>query len=484
MNVPNGLFGTHQVREVLPVKLVSRRLLAALAVIALVASACSSTAASVAPSAPASAPASIAASVAPGTPGPSTCAAAANATQVEVVSWWTTGGEAAGFNQIINKFNCDNPASFVVNSAIAGGAGSNAQAALQARVLANTPPDSFQVHMGHELLDTYVTPGYMDNLDDLYAANGWTTQFPKGVLDIVSAKDSAGAVHYYSVPLDIHRANVLWYNKTVFTANNLTAPKTWDEFFTVADALKAKGITALAVGDNGIWANGMLLESILISALGADGYNGLWTGSTDWAGAKVTAALNTYKKVLTYINTDHSSLSWDQAADYLIPASAGAQPKAAMTLMGDWAAGEFDNKNFTDYGWVAAPGNDKIYDALADSFGLPKAAKNKAQVKAFLTLLGSAAGQDIFNPYKGSIPANSTAGNPPAGAKQYSTYQKWALGEWKADAIVPSLEHGAAAAPAWKGAVETAVTAFVANPDVSGLQTALVQACKDAKVCK
>ena len=54
----------------------------------------------------------------------------------------------------------------------------------------------------------------------------------------------------------------------------------------------------------------------------------------------------------------------------------------------------------------------------------------------------------------------------------------------KADAIVPSLEHGAAAAPSWKGAWETAVTAFVSNPDVPTIQTALAQACKDAKVCK
>jgi hypothetical protein len=76
------------------------------------------------------------------------------------------------------------------------------------------------------------------------------------------------------------------------------------------------------------------------------------------------------------------------------------------------------------------------------------------------------------------------AGNPPADAKQYSTYQKWAMGEWKGDTIVPSMEHGAAAAPSWKGAIETAVTSFVATPDVPTLQTALVAACKDAKVCK
>ena len=444
------------------------RLLAVISVAAIVASACSSSSATTAPSA-----------------GPSgTCTQQAGATPIEAVSWWTTGGESSGFNAIINTFNCANPQYFVTNSAIAGGAGSVAQAALQNRVLNGTPPDTFQVHMGHELLDTYVTPGFMDNLDDLYSANGWTTQFPKGVLDIVSAKDASGTVHYYSVPLDIHRANVLWYNKTVFTANNITPPTTWADFMTAAAALQAKGITPLAVGDNGIWANGMLLEDVLIGQLGADKFKGLWTGTTDWASADVTTALTTYKQLLTFVNSDHSSLTWDQAADYLIPASAGAQPKAAMTIMGDWAAGEFDNKGFTDYGYVAAPGGTGIYQALADSFGLPSKAQHKDGVKKFLTLLGSAAGQDIFNPYKGSIPANTQAGNPPADQKQYSTYQKWAMGEWKADSIVPSMEHGAAAAPSWKGAIETAVTSFVASPDVAALQTALVAACKDAKVCK
>jgi glucose/mannose transport system substrate-binding protein len=460
------------------VKLPSRRILAVLSVTALVASACSSSAT---PSPAGNTPGPTAAVTAAVTPAPT---AAAGQTPVEVVSWWTTGGEASGFNAIIDAFNTANPTIQVTNSAIAGGAGSNAQAALQNRVLAGTPPDSFQVHMGHELLDTYVTPGYMDNLDDLYAANGWTTQFPKGVLDIVSAKDASGATHYYSVPLDIHRANVLWYNKTVFTSNNLTPPATWADFVTDAKVLAAKGITPLAVGDNGIWASGMLLEVMLIAELGSDGYNGLWTGVTDWSGAKVTAALNDFKTVLGYVNSDHSSLTWDQAADYLIPASAGAQPKAAMTMMGDWAAGEFDNKKFTDYGWIAAPGTTGVYDALADSFGLPSKAQHKDQVKLFLTLLGSAAGQDIFNPYKGSIPANSTAGHPATGAKQYSAYQTWAMGEWKADSIVPSLEHGAAAKPSWKGAVEAAVTVFVANPDVPTLQAALVQGCKDAGICK
>jgi glucose/mannose transport system substrate-binding protein len=468
-----------RVSEVISVKFPSG-LLALISGAAIVASACSSGPAPVAPSA-----------------GPSgTCGAASDAIKIEAVSWWITGPESDGFNALVNKFNCDNPQYWVSNSAIAGGTGTVAQAALQNRVMDGRPPDTFQIHMGHELLDTYVLPGFMANLDDLYAANGWTTQFPPGLLDIVGAKDAAGTVHYFSVPLDIHRANVLWYNKTVFAANNLKAPTTWDEFLVVAEALKAKDITPLAIGDSEIWASGMILEDVLLAQLGAAKFNGLWTGATDWSNAEVTTALDTYKKILSYANSDHSSLKWDQAADYLIPPGTGAQPsagaqpstaappKAAMTIMGDWVTREFDNKSFTDYGYVAAPGGTGIFQALADSFGLPAQAPQTEGVKKFLTFIGSAPGQDIFNPHTGSIPANLQGGNPPAEAKQYSTYQKWAIAEWKNDIIVPSLEFGAAAAPSWKGAIEGALTSFSANPDVASLQAALVQACKDAKACR
>jgi glucose/mannose transport system substrate-binding protein len=388
---------------------------------------------------------------------------------VEIFSWWTTGGEATGLQKLMDKFNADNPDLHVFNQAVAGGAGANAQAVLKTRMLGGDPPDSFQVHMGHELIDTWVTTDYMVNLDDLYEANGWKDQFPQGVLDIVSFDG-----HYWSVPVNIHRANVLWYNKKAFEANGLQPPTTWDEFKTAADKLKAAGITPLALGDKEAFASGQLFETILIGTLGADGYSGLWTGKTDWAGADVTQALETFKMALGYINDDHASLTWDQANDLIISG------KAAMTVMGDWIDGDYIAKKFTDYGWAPVPGNDGIYDALSDTFGLPKNSKHPEATKKFLTLLGSAEAQDIFNPLKGSIPANTTAGNPPAGEKQYDDYLKSAQADWKTDTIVPSLEHGAAAKPSWVSAFSQAVVEFVTNQDVAATQAALVQAAKDA----
>ena len=150
-------------------------------------------------------------------------------------------------------------------------------------MLGGAPPDSFQIHMGHELTDTWVVTGKMEPLDDIYTQMGWDSAFPKGVLDIVSYEGKP-----YSVPVNIHRANVLWYNKKVFADNGLKPPETFDDFFAVADVLKARGITPLAFADQEGFESVQTFETTAIGVLGAEGYNGLWTGQTAWTGPEMT----------------------------------------------------------------------------------------------------------------------------------------------------------------------------------------------------
>jgi glucose/mannose transport system substrate-binding protein len=404
----------------------------------------------------------------PGVEQPTSAPAASGEQKLEIFSWWTTGGEAAGLEKMFEIFKQQNPGVEIINATVAGGAGSNAKAVLKTRMLGNEPPDSFQVHMGHELIDTWVTTDFMEPLDDLFQSEGWNQVFPKGVLDIVSHDG-----HQWSVPVNIHRANVLWYNKKVFDANGLTAPVTFDDFFAVADALKAKGITPLALGDSGIWASTHLFETVLIGTLGADNYIGLWNGTTDWNGAEVTQALETMKRMLTYANTDHAALSWDQANQLVIDGKAG------MTIMGDWVDADNLAKSFADSGWALAPGNSGIFDALSDTFGLPKGAKHPEQARAWLKLAGSKAGQEAFNPVKGSICARNDC-DP----SLFGPYLQSAMKDWQAHTIVPSLAHGAAASEGWVTAINDVMTAFVTDGDVAKAQAGLAQACTDAGVCK
>jgi glucose/mannose transport system substrate-binding protein len=402
------------------------------------------------------------------TPSATQPTAAPSSNKLEMFSWWTTGGEAAGLKLLADMYTKQYPGVEFINATVAGGAGSNAKAVLASRMQGGDPPDSFQVHMGHELIDTWVVNGKVENLDDLYKSEGFDKVFPQGVLDIVS---SGG--HYWSVPVNIHRANVLWYNKKVFAANNVQPPKTFDEFFTTCETLKAAGITCLALGDNGIWAATNLFETVLIGTLGPDGYKGLWTGKTDWNGPEVTAALETFKKMLTYANSDHAALSWDQANQLVIDGKAG------MTIMGDWVDADNLAKKFPDSGWALAPGNAGVYDALSDTFALPVGAKDRENALNWLKIAGSKAGQEAFNPVKGSICARTDC-DP----KLFGPYLQSAMADWQKDTIVPSLAHGAAASEKWVTAFNDAMTTFVSGGDVAAAQAAMAKACVDAGVCK
>ena len=65
--------------------------------------------------------------------------AGGEASEVEVFSWWTGGGEAAGLDAMIEVFKDKNPNIEFVNSAVAGGAGTNARAVLATRLSKMSP---------------------------------------------------------------------------------------------------------------------------------------------------------------------------------------------------------------------------------------------------------------------------------------------------------------------------------------------------------
>lgn len=157
--------------------------------------------------------------------------------QVEVFSWWTGGGEAAGLEAMMVVFKAKYPDIEFVNAAVAGGAGTNARAVLATRLQANNPPDSWQGHAGQELIGTYVAADQLEPLNFLYEENGWLEVMPATLIPLMSQDGNI-----YSVPVNIHRANVMWYNPTVLAENGVEVPTTLEEWFTAMDTLKANGV--------------------------------------------------------------------------------------------------------------------------------------------------------------------------------------------------------------------------------------------------
>jgi len=387
--------------------------------------------------------------------------------QLEVFSWWTAGSEAAGLEKLFDAFRAEAPDVEIINAAVAGGAGANAQAALQTRLAGGDPPDSWQSHLAKELDARYVDPGYCEPIDDLWEEEGWNDVIPQGLIDQSTINDSK-----YIIPVGVHRGNVVFFNKDLLTEHGVEVGEelSIDDFFSIADTLKEAGIPALALGSKDGFETPQLLENCLAARLGPDAYTGLWDGTTDWGSDEVKAACEDVVKMVGYVNEDHPALTWDGAMGMVM------EGKAGFTSMGDWAYGNAVVAGVEDtIGYVAHPGTAGSYISVVDGFVLPVGAPHPNNARTWLKAVGSADAQLAFAPDKGCIPARTDVD-----ASSLNEYGQWSAADFAADAVLASNAHGAAAAPQFQAAIGEACVNLLVTLDAEALQMELVDAASAA----
>jgi glucose/mannose transport system substrate-binding protein len=389
-----------------------------------------------------------------------------------IYEWWTSGAEADALYSLVSVYQNLYPNVTVILCPVAGGAGYVFRSVIKPLVLAGEAPDALQVHAGYEM-QSYVDGGYLEPINDLWSSQNWINVFPSVINAMVQGADG----NYYAVPLDIHRANVVWYNKAILTAHNINASTltTWNLFFNACKKLSDEGVTSpISLGDSGKWAASHVLEQMIAGegiSFYQDYVNGKVTNASD---PKLLDALNTFKTYLGYVNTDHASLTWDQATARLITNA------SAFNVMGDWANGEFlkAGKVYgTDYGTFVVPGTQGYYGLVIDCFQHLKGVKHPDNSLDWLKVVGSKEGQDIFNPLKGSIsPRNDSD------ITKYGPYQRLsAIPDFKAAIhMYPSVVHGSGAPESFTTKLDDIMSAFVTNKDIGAAATALTNAIKDA----
>ncbi|GGK29866.1 hypothetical protein GCM10010965_23380 [Caldalkalibacillus thermarum] len=184
--------------------------------------------------------------------------------------------------------------------------------------------------------------------------------------------------------------------------------------------------------------------------------------------------METFSRMLDYINEDHAARNWQDAAQMV------ANGDAAMNIMVDWAAGYFATdlnlEPKKDFGWVASPGTEGLFMVVTDTFGLPKGVEDPEVVKDFLRVLGSVEGQDAFNTRKGSIPARVDAD-----VSKYNAYGQQTIEEFKESVLTPSLAHGSAAPEGFVQQFNQAVNIFVSSRNVDQFIQS-VQAAQDEHI--
>jgi glucose/mannose transport system substrate-binding protein len=389
--------------------------------------------------------------------------------ELEIYSWWA-GDEGPALEALLTKYSELYPDVEVINATVAGGSGTEAKAVLKTRMLGGDPPDSFQVHAGQELIGTWVVADKMEDLTFLYEEEGWFDKYPQGLIDMMSTEDGV-----WSVPVNIHRSNVLWYVPENLATWGVDVPNSWDDFLAICPTLQDAGVIPLALARN--WTHNHLWEAVALAELGVDGWNALWAGEKAFTDDDVKGVWDLFGQILECTNEDATSLSWQQASDLVITG------EAAFNEMGDWANGYYATTKGlepdVDYGWAPSPGTNGVFMALSDAFGLPNDVENRVNVLNWLRLMGSVEGQDLFNPLKGSIAAHLDSD-----LTKYSVYGNSAAADWSSDTVVGSLAHGAVANETFMNGFASAMETFLTTGSADTTAEALQQLCVDSGICE
>jgi len=385
-------------------------------------------------------------------------AGATTAGEVEVLHWWTSGGEAKSVGEL--KKIMEGKGHTWKDFAVAGGGGDAAMTVLKSRVVAGNPPAAAQIK--GPAIQEWAREGVLANLDATAKAEKWDSLLPKGVADVMKYKGN-----YVAAPVNVHRVNWMWANAEVLKKAGVAgAPKTWDEFFAAAEKVKKTGLIAVAHGGQN-WQDFTTFENVVLGVGGAKFYEDAMMKLDQKAltSATMTKVLETFRKIKSYTDPAAPGRDWNLATAMVIDG------RAAFQFMGDWAKGEFTAAKKVpskDYLCAAAPGTGNAYTFNVDSFAMFKlkdAGAQKAQADLAASIMDTPF-QEVFNLNKGSIPVrlNMDMAKFDDCAKMSS---KDFVATSKTGGLVPSIAHGMAVSPAAEGAIKDAVSQFWNDDKIS-----------------
>lgn len=377
-------------------------------------------------------------------------AGAVSAAEVEVLHWWTSGGEAAALNVL--KQDLEGQGITWRDMPVAGGGGEAAMTALRARVTAGDAPTAVQV-LGFDLLDWTKQGDVLANLDEVATAGNWDAVIP-AALQRFSKPDG----HWVAAPVNVHSTNWVWANKAVLDELGISQPKTWDEFIAALQKAKDAGKVALAHGGQP-WQEATIFDSAILASGGPEFYKKSMIDLDPEAlgSDQMVAAFDKMEQLRGFVDDNFSGRDWNLASAMVI------NGEAAFQIMGDWAKGEFLNAGKapgTDFLCFRVPGTEGTVTFNSDQFMMfkqddPEA--TKAQM-AMAAAIESPEFQVAFNKVKGSVPARTDVPDT-----EFDDCGKKGMADLKAASeagtLLGSMAHGHANPAAVKNAMYDVITA-------------------------
>ncbi|TNF45455.1 carbohydrate ABC transporter substrate-binding protein [bacterium] len=381
--------------------------------------------------------------------------------EVEVLHWWTSGGEARSV--AVLKDLLEKEGHTWKDFAVAGGGGDTAMTVLRSRAMAGNPPTAAQVK-GPQI-QQWGDEGVLADLGRVARAEKWDDIIPGVVADVMKYGGQ-----YVAVPVNVHRINWMWCNPEVFKKAGAKVPSTWAELEAAAKKIQAAGMIPIAFGGQD-WQEATVFESIVIGVGGADFYRKALVKADPAALGSTTMvkALERFKSLKKYTDKNAPGRDWNLATAMVI------KGEAAMQFMGDWAKGEFTaagKKPGVDYLALPMPDTGKYFLFNVDSFIFfkQKEVSSGQAAEAMARLILQPKFQEVFNINKGSIPVRlgMSKGNFDAPAQRSMDDF---VATAKTGGLVPSMAHEMAVYPEVRGAIFDVVTNFY-NSDMSAADAA------------
>jgi len=322
-------------------------------------------------------------------------ATAAQAVDLEVTHWWTSGGEAAAVAEFAKAF--DATGNKWVDGAIAG-SGNTARPIMISRITGGDPMGATQFNHGRQA-EELVEAGLMRDLTELAQQEGWQDVIkPASLLESCTLDGKV-----YCVPVNIHSWEWLWLSNKAFEDAGVPVPTNWEEFVAAAPALEEAGKVPLAIGQQP-WQIGGAFRVLLVSLAGPEVYQKVY-GEKDAEAAAGPEVAEVFKAAddARKMAAKSTVQDWNQATNLVITDQAGGQ------IMGDWAQGEFQLAGEvagTDYSCLPALGMNNLMSTGGDAFYFPlldDEEQAKAQEELAKVMLDPAV-QVAFNLKKGSVP--------------------------------------------------------------------------------
>ncbi|MEI7032096.1 ABC transporter substrate-binding protein [Streptomyces pratensis] len=208
--------------------------------------------------------------------------------------------------------------------------GADYQAKLQTIISSKQAPDVF-FNWGGGSIKPFVDAGLLLPLDSFIAKDpNLRTKFLPSVFNSAVVDGTP-----YGVPMRGTQPVVLFNNGKVLREAGVEPPKTWDDLLAAVKALKADGVTPIALGGGDRWTTLMWFEYLYDRIAGPGLFRKALDGDKDaWASPDSRKALSKVRELVDAgaFGTNYDSVKFtDQGSPTLL-----ATGRAAFELMGSW----------------------------------------------------------------------------------------------------------------------------------------------------